>query len=266
MPHPLVTLSALARLPPVYKLVRQDASLFESVLHLIGKIEMMQVATADVDGHVARYFGEGFTPVEGLPEGKGWKLNPVLRNRLHLAVELIPHTVYSVCEVAAGLLASLDQRFPSTFNKLRKKLTPTAAEPFASLRDALGDLTWYRTAREMRTEWTHYSCTFAGGMKSLILVLYARRRPSDREVFRGRPHQLALDDVKKTAHDAGAAMASLGTYITTTLILPRVDRSETVKNGFRFDANANIVMTSDGRFNLRESATMGEIIAELGLS
>lgn len=252
----------MTRYPAVYQLVRKDAHFFESVFHLGEKLGMMQVAALDIDEHVARFRSEARKPHPTV--ANAFTVNFVLWNRVKLAVETIPHTVYSTCEVTAYLLWSLDARFPPNFHRLAKKLTRSAGAPFAALRDAVGDLTWYFTAREMRTEWTHFSPSFVGGTNDDVIVLNDRRRPGDKVVFPER-RQLTFDDLKQTVVGASAAIANVATFIITDLILPRVDRSAVVKNAPKTDSEGRMVITPEGRMVLADMS-MGEVLQQLGLT
>lgn len=262
MPHPLNLLQALTRYPPVYQLVAKDGHVFESAFHLGEKVAMMHVAAHDVDEIIAVYRRDARKPHPTV--ANAFTVNALLWNRVKLAIEAIPNSVYSVCEITANMLRSLEPRFPTSFHRLAKKLTPGAEELYAKLRDAVGDLSWYFTAREMRTEWTHFSPSFVGGTNDDVIVLNDRRRAHDKVVFAER-RQLTLDDLKKTVIGADAAIAKIAAFVVTELIVPRVDREAIIKNAPRTDAEGRMLMTPEGRMILRD-VTMSEILKEHGLS
>jgi hypothetical protein len=105
--------------------------------------------------------------------------------RLANACESVSHLVYSLSEIAARFANNVDQKFPASFNALRKKVRDGKFDQKRV--DTLGDLQWYERVREIRTEWAHYSSPFVGvdGNEPSI-VLRSFRSKGDRVQFATR--------------------------------------------------------------------------------
>jgi hypothetical protein len=128
--------------------------------------------------------------------------------RFQLALESVANGIYSLCEVAARLAWSVDQRVPRTFHRLRDKVRDCSDEPFPALSSELGDLTWYDVAREIRTEWTHHSPSFIGEKQGEpIVVVRAKRQKKDQEAMRGQG-QIAASTVKASLPCVNASCPS----------------------------------------------------------
>jgi hypothetical protein len=117
--------------------------------------------------------------------------DPLVEIRLQLAVEAIPQTVYTMCEVAACFLWSLDDRFDKSFHRIADKVEEDIV-PHKSLGEAIGDLRWYFRSREIRTEWTHHAPAFVGSdANGPIIVVSDHRRMRDQKNVTG-PAQLTI--------------------------------------------------------------------------
>lgn len=260
MADALDQLASLARYPAVYRLGRPNA-LTTLVWHLQTKRQMLRVAASDVEGLVRAHLARHRAPHPVSPGITMFDAVPQLR--LQLAIEGIPHTTYSMCEIAAHLLWSFDSHFNRSFHEIAKKAASPKREPLSSFVAAVGDLTWYFTSREIRTEWTHYSTSFVAGAthEEPTIVVEDKRGPDSKTTVKDRAF-ITVADLLANARGADQAMAAIARYLIDRYVVPKVDRTEEV---VAFETSADgMPRISDGRFHLRK-VTMDAILREHGL-
>ncbi len=243
----------LARCGPVNGLVKGE-SLFEFGNHLSAKAEMLALAVHDVDFHLAQR-DRAFAPVEGDPNAL--LVDNVVMRRLQLAVEAIPHSVYSLCEVVARLMAALDGVYSRKFHQIATAVRNRDDGPYPKLRDLLGELRWYFAANELRSEWTHYAPMFPGGVppNPLIIVVSDRRSKDSQQVYSGHA-QISAADLKAVGTDTLSGIDLLIGFAIATYILPKLNPDEVVKC---------VTGVSQGRMRI-EDVTLREMIKRAGLT
>ena len=225
--RPIEQLCFLSRCAPVNALVEGE-TLAEFGLHLATKSEMLILAVHDVDFHVAKR-DRAFSPVEGDPSAL--VVDNMVMRRLQLAVEAIPHCVYSLCEVVARLMSAFDKRtYPRKFHQIATAVCNRNDGPFPKLRTLLGELPWYFAANELRSEWTHYAPVFPAGVppNPLIIAVGNRRSKDSQQIFPGRA-QLSVDDLKAVATDTLTGIDLLLGFAIATYVVPKLNPNEVVK-------------------------------------
>ena len=248
--QPLQVLLELARHPPVY---RRTVGLFERTWDLIEKRSMLAVAAADLDQVVAEYMQRAVRRIDP----NGYITDPLPEIRLKISVEAIPHIIYGMCELAAHLLWIAEGRFPRSFHKIAKACARSSGDPYDAFKAHVGDLTWYFRAREIRTEWTHFSTSFVGGGldQPPRIVGKAFRGNDAKTIVQGR-FEMETGDLREVAMAAIGAVDRIADFVTRARIVPKLDATEATKalRGVR-----------DGRFVIEET-TMGQVLRELGLA
>jgi hypothetical protein len=144
-----------------------------------------------------------------------------------MALELTAHLVYSLTEVAANVARKATARsrngLPGSFNDIRKSVDHGTA-PHA-LVEALGDLSWYKKVREMRTEWAHYSAPFVTAREpEAEFRVYAQRRLSEQEHL-GEHAVFTFSQYVDAIRGAVHATEGLAHYTIVEHVLPQLDRA-----------------------------------------
>lgn len=150
-------------------------------------------------------------------------VDPLPWLQIATACESIVNSLYSMAELATHFANRVSGgALPSSFNKLRKKAASGELDPV--LTAALGDLQWYGTVREIRTEWAHFSSVFIleNAQKQLLLSVKAYRRPSDK-AYLSRSTQLPLDQLLDFVRNAIATIDAFGTFLVKPYVIPMLD-------------------------------------------
>lgn len=201
----------------------------EQVLAWSEKTTYLRIALSDLPGQLA----EAQTASEGLGEQHSESdvrlFNALPTLRLAMTLELTAHIVYSLTEVAANVARKVTARsrngLPGSFNDIRKAVDAGSTSP--ALVEALGDLSWYKKVREMRTEWAHYSAPFvAAGRPQPEFRVYAQRPTSERKHLQ-EPALFTFDEYVGAVRGAVSATEGLAHFIIVEHILPKLDRNAT---------------------------------------
>jgi hypothetical protein len=231
------------------------------VMAVMNRIEMINLQIRNLDFDVARFNERQAVPYSGNPEIK--IVAPIPSLRLQLAVETIPHNIYSMFDIASKMMHKLSPNYKASFHKIADGIE--AHDPkYAQLAERIGCLTAYYQARELRTEWTHYSASFIGldKAKQPLVVLYSRRGISDKVHFK-EPIPLKVSDIRQIAEEALSIIDGVAAHVLYDLVLPKLDRSQKFLHARR-DANGHVVIR-DNRM-VPEEVTVEEVLRELGLA
>ena len=180
--------------------------------------------------------------------------------RLANACESVTHLVYSMSEIAARFANKVDQKFPASFNALRKKARQGKFDE--KLVKALGDLQWYEKVREIRTEWAHYSSPFIGiDGKEPSIVLRSFRSKDDRVQFATRV-DFNVPQLCQWSESAFRTIDGLADYLFRNHLLHSFDYQRVIGQPVR-DANG-FPIVKDGRFQT-ETMTVAEYMFRYGI-
>lgn len=152
--------------------------------------------------------------------------DPIPALRLANACEASASALYSLAEVAARFAATATRRtaqpLPGNFNTLLKRRVE-CAEADNELRTALGDVTWYRRVRELRTEWTHHSSVFIGGGEQgePVFVVKGFRDAEDRKVL-GERTVCTVAELCTWIREAVRTTDRFAGYLVTKFIAPKL--------------------------------------------
>ena len=187
--------------------------------------------------------------------------DPIPDLRLANAFESSANALYAAAEVAAGTANLITGFVPRSFNELQKKAEKGALPP--ELVQALGDLQWYRTVREMRTEWTHYSTVFVGGTSEPDICIFGFRGKDNRAHLDER-HVCSPPEFIDWIERALRTLDSLAAYLLRFHVLPGHEaKLDMVINSFVLDPNG-FPKIRDGRLEPRE-ITVRDLLIEHGL-
>ena len=132
---------------------------FRLVEAIANKVEMLNYALVELDRSVFEWMNRKFDNYSGNPKIRLYDRIPEIR--LQIAAEAIPHTIYSMSDVAARQLNLLHENYNSSFHKIADHLRQ-GHQATKRFRPQSAPCDWYLKAREIRTEWTHYSASFIG--------------------------------------------------------------------------------------------------------
>lgn len=194
----------------------------EQVLAWAEKTKYLQIALSDLPAQLQAAESASAGPGEAHLETDVRFYDAVPLLRLGMALEFTSHIVYSLTEIAANVAnkASKGQahRLPSSFNALRKAVETGHAPD--GVAEALGDLSWYKWVREMRTEWTHYSAPF---VTPTSFRVYTERSPEERNL--PEPAIFSFEQYVQAVRGAVQATEGLAHYVIVKNVLPQLDRS-----------------------------------------
>jgi len=214
-----------------------------------------------LDFDVAIFNERETVPYSGNPEFKF--VDPIPSLRLQLAVETIHQNRYSSVDIAAKMLNKLCPDYKSSFHKIADRIG--AEDPkYAQLANRTGCLKPYYQARELRTEWTHYSASFIGldNAKQPIVVLYSRRGVSERVHFK-EPTPLKVTDIRQIAEGALCVIDGVAAHVVHDLVLPRLDRTQKFQHTQR-DENGLVVIKENRMVPVE--TTVEDVLREINLT
>ena len=207
------------------------------------------------------------TPIPG--QANAWTEDPIPGLRLANACEAASNALYSLAEVAARFAASASRRaarkLPGNFNQIVKRRVESS-DPDEVLREALGDVSWYKRVRELRTEWTHHSSVFLGtGEGNVpIVVVRALRDLSDRAVL-GERAICTVEELCTWLREAVLTTDRFAGYLLDQFLIPRLRsmKNETFME-LDYSADGHPVFLPDGRPRARRSS-VADLLRRVGI-
>ena len=184
--------------------------------------------------------------------------------RLGIACEAAANCLYAMANVAALFSNRVsDGRFPSSFNKLVKRLEK-GEDGLQALGEGIADLQWYRKIREIRTEWTHYSSPFIGGRgaEAPFIMVRSYRRRSDLVEF-SEDRVCTVTELISWLASALRSLDNFAERLAVEHVIPKLDLGAEVVAPV-YDARGLPFIEQDGRFRIRQ-ATIGELLTETGV-
>lgn len=236
----------------------------QQVLAWAEKTNYLKIALGDLPSQLAAarevHAGLG----ESHPESDVRMYNAVPALRLGMALEFTSHVVYSLTEIAANVAnkasAGSASALPASFNALQKLIDKGTAP--SGLADALGDLSWYRKVREMRTEWAHYSAPFVavGGASDQFRVYTERPRSEQKHLQ--EPALFTFDEYIQAVRGAAHTTEGLAHHVLVQHVLPTLDLTAT--RDYLTRSSDGIPIIRDGRMAL-EKRTVRDLLAICGV-
>jgi hypothetical protein len=247
----------------IAQIIPAGADYFLLVNEWSAKRDMLAVLIADIPSLLAAHMETRCTEYAG--NASIQIIDAAPRIRLGFACESAAGALYGISEIAAQCANAASKRvIPASFNRLRKKLESEPAW-LPELNAALGNLTWYKRVRELRTEWAHYSTIFIGGPPGAAPVLIARaqRRHSERVEY-AEEVSMSLSEFIDGVSRAIDCLDRFAGYLLHNYMVPMYDLDAELDVP-ELDPNGWPRQHPDHRFIMRR-ATIRQLLAERGLS
>lgn len=198
------------------KQARLNDSQISSLSH---KFLMLCSAKKDLNQDVSEFLANKTLSFALNPDAKIPDIRPGVR--LQIAVETIPQLIYSMFEIVAKILNRVDGAFPQKFKKIAQNMEEISLKPpYTHLKKFLISTNWYFKAREIRTEWTHFSASLIMGSENnepSFFLLDFRKSSDKKEFKRLEPVKLSL--IKELAENACGAVGKISDFVVDYLVV-----------------------------------------------